>query len=86
MLRLWHSLLRAHDSLVWQAYVMVEIQTPQGRALPGFERGNFSVLANVRGAQLPLHWGESRDSSALAGQLVRLRVCMRDATVFGLNA
>ena len=69
-----------------QVYVMVEIQTPQGRPLPGYERGNFSVLANISGAQLPLQWGETRDSSALAGQVVRLRVCMRDATVFGLNA
>ena len=69
-----------------QAYVMVEIQTPQGRPLPGYERGNFSMLANVSGSELPLQWGETRDSSALAGQLVRLRVCMRDATVFGLNA
>lgn len=65
-----------------QAYVMAELRDANHLVLPGYERDKC-VFENVEGHALPLRWDE-KDGSALAGQIVKLRLYLRDAKLYGL--
>jgi hypothetical protein len=67
-----------------QAYVMAELRDEQGRVVPGYERDKC-VFENVEGHALPLRW-DGKEGSELASKLVRLRLYLRDAKLYGVTA
>ena len=67
-----------------QAYVMAELTDEAGGVLSGYERSRCAVQ-DVDCPDLPLRW-DGADGTDLAGMRVRLRLCFRDATVYGVSA
>lgn len=67
-----------------QAYVMAELQEANGRVLQGYERERCAHL-DVDRPDLPLRW-DGKDGTDLAGRQGRLRLCFRDATVYGVTS
>jgi hypothetical protein len=69
------------------AYLMVAaLDGKSGAVLPGYEEGRC-VMMNVNSTRLMLAWNGSKPlHEEHAGNLVRLRLFYRDATVFALGA
>lgn len=89
---LWQVNASDCDSLqeLCQSFVMVSVLDPGTNAVvPGFHDSNC-VVRGVDARGQVLVWqqgnGSSIDSRALAGRAVRLRITMRDAIVYGLEA
>lgn len=64
--------------------LQVELQSADGRPLPGFELRNCRVLIGDR-IDYPVSWKENNRLAELAGQPVRLRVVMKDADLYSLR-
>lgn len=62
----------------------VEIQTPDGKAIPGFALADSAELIGDR-IDYPVRWAAGHDVRALAGSPVRLRFVMRDADLYSLR-
>jgi len=74
---------RSHGMLR-QAYIMAELLQADGTPVPGFEREKCT-LQDVDGLRLPLRW-DGVDTASLAGTEARLRLFLRDATIYALTA
>jgi len=64
--------------------VQVEIQTPDGQAVPGFALADCPPIVGDQIEQV-VAWRGGRDVSALAGKPVRLRFVMSDADLYSLR-
>lgn len=64
--------------------IRIEIQSPEGRPLPGYRLSECQPLTGDRIAGL-IHWQHSPDVSSLAGKPVRLRFTLQDADVYSLR-
>jgi len=70
--------------MMGQGYVMAELCQEHGSVIAGYERERC-VLRHLDGDAVRLLWGAA-DGSALAGQVVRLRLCCRDARIYAVTA
>jgi hypothetical protein len=66
------------------AYVMAELRKEDGEALAGYEK-EHCVFFHLDDPVTALHWGE-RTGQELAGQRVRLRLYLRDARIYAVEA
>lgn len=64
--------------------VRVEIQSADGKALPGFALADCRTLIGDAIEQ-PVTWAKGSDVSSLAGQAVRLRFVMQEADLYALQ-
>lgn len=64
--------------------VRVEMQSPDGHAIPGYSLAECQTLAGdeIEGV---VRWAQGTDVSRLAGQPVRLRFAMQDADIFSMQ-
>lgn len=76
--------LRINFSTSAVGSVALEIQRPDGQAVPGFSMADMQPMYGDR-LDAPVVWTADRDLAALAGQTVRLRIYLKDADLFALR-
>jgi hypothetical protein len=64
--------------------IVVEVQTPDGKAIEGFGTQDCVELIGDRIAH-PVRWKQGDDVSAWAGKPVRLRFVLKDADLYSLQ-
>jgi hypothetical protein len=62
--------------------VQVEVQSPDGRAVQGFELTSELYGDEIEGI---VQWPEGADVSRLEGEAVRLRFVLKDADLYSLR-
>ena len=68
------------------AYLMFELlDAENSKTIPGFEQ-NRSLITNASGPRLPITWANKEGGVLVPGTPVKLRVYMRDATVYAIGA
>jgi hypothetical protein len=63
--------------------IRVEIQDPEGHALPGFSMAEAELMYGDALEQIAL-WKAGNDVSRLAGKPVRLRIELQDADLYSI--
>ncbi len=64
--------------------IRVEIQDPQGKAVPGYSLDDSVELIGNE-IERAVRWKSGTDVSLLVGRPVRLRLVLRDADLFALR-
>lgn len=64
--------------------IVVELQTPEGKPIPGFtEKEGIELFGDT--LSRPVHWKTGTDVSQLAGKPVRLKIKLKDADLYSLR-